>query len=94
MTRSDALIVLDQAWLALDQDAMTYPRFALAFDAAVRAVEEAGDPLADRLRRIWGQVEIINALSLDEGIPVSSADLADTANLVQEARELLQGSRE
>lgn len=91
MTRSEALEVLDVAWSALADGFTTFPRFVLTFETAVRIVEEAGDPLAHELRRIWGQVEIINALALDEGDPVSSSDLDDTAALVARAQELLAG---
>lgn len=91
VTRSEALNMLDRAWSAFAGGTTTFPRFALAFEEAVRMVEEAGDPLAQHLRRIWGQVEIINALALDEGRPVSAADLDDTASLVLRARELLEG---
>lgn len=91
MTRSEALEVLDVAWSALAAGSTTFPRFVLTFEAAVRILEEADDPLAPELRRIWGQVEIINALALDEGDPVSTADLDDTAALVARARERLVG---
>jgi len=91
MIRSEALELLDAAWSALAAGSTTFPRFVLTFEAVVRIVEEGDAPLAPELRRIWGQVEIINALALDEGDPVSSSDLDDTAALVARARELLSG---
>lgn len=91
MTRSEALGLLDQAWSALSSSSTTFPTFVLAFEAAVQLVEEDADPIADQLRRIWGQVEIINALALDEGVAVSPMNVADTASLVQRARDLLTG---
>lgn len=89
MTRSEALEVLDVAWSALAAGSTTFPRFVLAFETAVRIVEEADDPLVSELRRIWGQIEIINALALNEADPVSASDLDDTAAFVAKARELL-----
>ena len=84
-TRSVALQILDEAWLALERGTITYPLFVLAFESAVQKVEEGDDPVAESIRRIWGQVEIINAICLDEGVAPSIADIADTAELVWKA---------
>lgn len=52
----------------------SYSSFVLDLESAVSAVEEVGDERAGELRRAWGQLEIINALSLDEGNEVAKPD--------------------
>ena len=53
---------------------LTFPRFVSELEQAVSEAEGASSSVAPQLRRIWGQLEIINALSLDEGLVVSKAD--------------------
>lgn len=55
-------------------DFLTFARFVAELEQAVSEAEGANGSVAPQLRRIWGQLEIINALSLDEGLLVSRAD--------------------
>ena len=55
-------------------DFVTFPRFVAELEQAVSEAEGASSSVAPKLRRIWGQLEIINALSLDEGLFVSKVD--------------------
>jgi hypothetical protein len=55
-------------------DFLTFSRFVAELEQAVSEVEGASGAAAPQLRRIWGQLEIINALSLDEGILVPRED--------------------
>jgi len=49
-----------------------FPRFVAELEQAVS--EAVSYPQQRELRRIWGQLEIINALSLDSGHDVPSTD--------------------
>ncbi len=46
----------------------TFPYFVQELEQAVSATEDA------EVRRIWGQLEIINALTLDEGVEIDQPD--------------------
>jgi len=81
---------LERAWTALSAEAVSYPLFTLAFEEVVQATEDSDPSIGGRLRRIWGQVELINALSLDENVPVSSGEISQTAEYVEQALQLLR----
>lgn len=53
---------------------LTFPRFVAELEQAVSEAEGANSSVAPQLRRIWGQLEIINALSLNDGLLVPRAD--------------------
>ena len=53
----------------------SFPTFVMELEQAVSAVEGEGVGEGRELRRIWGQLEIINAVSLDAGLHVSASDV-------------------
>jgi hypothetical protein len=52
----------------------SFPYFVMELEQAVSVAESNGNEEARELRRIWGQLEIINALALDEGGEVPRTD--------------------
>jgi len=57
------------------REVLAFPRFVSELEQAVSEAEGARSSVGPKLRRIWGQLEIINALSLDAGLAVPSADV-------------------
>ena len=66
---------------------VSYPVFILELERAVDAAEEMSDKRAQLLRRSWGELEIINALS--DGQPKQSDRFA-VDNLIAEIEEWLK----
>ena len=64
-----------------------YPTFVLELERAVDAAELSGHSKARELRRAWGQLEILNALT--EGT-LSEDDKAEVARLADQFSALLQ----
>ena len=82
-----AVIALARA--ALDRFAarqIQLPVFVLELERAVDAAEEIGDPHAGRLRKAWGELEILNALT--DG-PLDEGQGAEVAVLVADFERLL-----
>jgi hypothetical protein len=52
----------------------SFPNFVIELERAVYEAEERADSRAMELRRVWGHLEIVNALALDEGVEISSSD--------------------
>ena len=53
---------------------ISFPYFVMELEQAVSASEGRNDAEVRELRRVWGQLEIINALALDEGLVVPQGD--------------------
>ena len=66
---------------------VSYPQFVLRLERAVDLREAAGLDGADDLRRQWGQLEIINALS--EGGAPAVEDAADVDQIIEAIRLIL-----
>ena len=60
---------------------MNYPRFVLELERAADVAEASGHSKAPELRRAWGQLEILNAMS--EGT-LSEAEAAEIASLIDQ----------
>jgi hypothetical protein len=74
----------------------TYPAFVLELEDAVAVAEEVHDQRARELRRLWGQLEIINALHTDNSWSPTDTERKDITELIAAIRQLchLPGDRE
>ena len=70
-----------------DAASASYPQFLLELERAVDAAEAARDTRAADFRRLWGELEIINALHQGEGL--NPSDQTEVASIVGEIRSLL-----
>ena len=68
----------------------SYARFVLELERAVDAAEDVQDPRAGALRRLWGDLEILNALR--DGTAITSADEQEVAEVVSQVRAILAGN--
>jgi len=59
----------------------TFPRFVFELGRAASSAEALAEPAAAGLLRTWGQLEVVNALALDEGYDVAPGD-ADIEGLI------------
>jgi hypothetical protein len=71
---SDPLRIATLAVSRYRRGMTSFPNFVIELERAVYEAEERADSRAMELRRIWGQLEIVNALALDEGVEISSSD--------------------
>lgn len=58
-------------------------------DEAVAVADAAENPQSRELRRTWGQLEILNAIALDEGRALTMDEVADASSLVDEVLQIL-----
>jgi hypothetical protein len=67
----------------------SYPHFVFQLGMAVDAAEARDDPLAGTFRRLWGELEIINALAEQRSHGATQA--ADVLDLIARIRSLVVG---
>lgn len=81
------LSVLREAWECGD---LSFPRLVLELGTLVDAARaELGAAAGEAAFHAWGQLEIINALTLDTGTPLNSDDLHDVAAELDRLRDAL-----
>lgn len=75
---------------------MTFPYLVLELEQAVSLAECRGSSSAEELRRIWAQLEIINALALDEetDVPQPDAEVDELAGRLLSIFATIGGRRE
>jgi hypothetical protein len=92
MSIFDRLEALTDAWR---RRVVPLPIFVQSLD---QLVSDASDLIsaedARRARRTWGQIEIINALTLDAGSALDDADRADIDDLLVELSRILRTGEE
>jgi hypothetical protein len=67
----------------------SYAQFVSDVYEAIQVLDDHDSPRFRELVKIWGQLEIINALSLADGRPLSAEEEADADALTNELLELL-----
>ncbi len=90
MTPLEQLSMLREAWECGD---LTFPRLVLELETLVTAARaDIGEAAGTAAFHAWGQLEIINALTLDGGIPLSPDDRQDAAAELDRLRDALFGA--
>lgn len=87
MTPSTQLEALRQAW---EHGDISFPRLVLELEVLVAGARTDLSETAGRAAfRAWGQLEIINALTLDSGTAMSADDLQEVAAELERLRGAL-----
>jgi hypothetical protein len=66
---------------------ISFPRFTHEVERVVMTLERQGSKQAPVARRLWGQIEVINALRLEDGQAPSSRDISNTQAYVDGLKE-------
>jgi hypothetical protein len=92
MNFGERLDLLIAAW---GDRRVSLPTLVRSLDQVVSEASDVLSPDGGRLaRRTWGQIEIINALTLDSGADLAGPDRTDVDNLLRELRYALSAGGE
>lgn len=87
MTASEQVAALENAW---EKGHVQFPRLVLELEAIVASArDELGEEAWRAAFREWGQLEIINALTLDADVPLSPEDVRDATEHINRLRIIL-----
>jgi hypothetical protein len=88
---SDTLLIrfLERRLQQLRNGDLSFPLFAQQVERVAATLEQESSKISRAARDIWFQIEMINALLLDDGRPPGPMDLQDTVQLVRKLISLL-----
>ncbi len=84
------LTYLYKAEASLRAGRIGYPQFVDRIEQIVVTLRREESASADAVFRVWGQMEIINAVSLSCGEELNEQDLIDIDLLIDELRTILE----